>query len=193
MADIPLAVVIISTVSPVVAGGLPLVIGWIRDSGRDKRESEERLAAERSRLAQEKRGECVTLLRLARNYRVLVENAADSSGSDLVTYAQEIRQSAVDITGQADEVELMVPAAETTASSLAAEARLLAAVIADRKNRVRGEALVSPDFTRFDRCLAEFKAAAQAALGDRPAVTARGAIEVESGERPRLQAVGGGA
>jgi hypothetical protein len=98
MADVPLTLAIISTVAPVVAGGVPLVIGWIREAGRDKRKSAERLAAERLRLAQEKRGECVKLLRLAREYRVLVENAGDSSGSDLITYAQQIRQSAADIT-----------------------------------------------------------------------------------------------
>ncbi|MGH3247397.1 MAG: hypothetical protein ACRDOI_14490 [Trebonia sp.] len=193
MADVPLAAVIISTVSTVVAGGLPLVIGWIRDTGREKREAAERLATERLRLAQEKRGECVTLLGLARNYRVLVENAADSSGSDLVAYAREIRRSAVDITGQADEVGFMMPAAETTASSLAAEAHLLAVVIADKRNRELGEAVFSPDFARFDLCLAEFKAAAQVALGDRPTVTAGGAVGVESGECPRLQTATGRA
>jgi hypothetical protein len=170
MADVPLTLAIISTVAPVVAGGVPLVIGWIREAGRDKRKSAERLAAERLRLAQEKRGECVKLLRLARDYRVLVANAADSHGSDLIAYAKQIRQAAADIAGQADEVGFMVPAAETTANSLAAEANVLAGVIADRENRVRGEALLSPDFAKLDQCLEEFKATAQDALGDRPAV-----------------------
>jgi hypothetical protein len=179
MADVPLTLAIISTVAPVVAGGVPLVIGWIREAGRDKRKSAERLATEQLRLAQEKRGECVKLLRLARDYRVLVANAEDSHGADLVTYAKQIRQAAADIAGQADEVGFMLPAAESTANSLAAEARMLAAVIADSKNRVGGEALLAPDFASFDRWLAEFKVTAQAALGDRVAVTPNGAVEVE--------------
>jgi hypothetical protein len=193
MADVPLTLAIISTVAPVVAGGVPLVIGWIREAGRDKRKSAERLAAERLRLAQEKRGECVKLLRLARDYRVLVQNADDSSGSDLITYAQQIRQSAADITGQADEVGLMVPAAEATASALAAEACTLAAVIADRKNRVRGEALVSPEFTSFEKCIEEFKSAARDAFGVQSAITTDGAVGVKGGQRPGLQASDGPA
>jgi hypothetical protein len=138
MADVPLTLVIISTVSPVVAGGLPLVIGWIRETGREKRQSAERLAAERLRLAQEKRGECGKLLRLARDCRVLVANAEDSHGADLVTYAKQIRQAAAGIAGQADEVGFMLPTAETTANSLAADAQTLAAAIADSKNRAGG-------------------------------------------------------
>ena len=193
MADVPLTLVIISTVSPVVAGGLPLVIGWIRESGREKRQSAERLSTEQLRLAQEKRGECVKLLRLARDYRVLVANAEDSHGSDPITYAKQIRQGAADIAGQAAEVGFMLPAAESTANSLAAEARMLAAVIADSKNRVGGEALLAPDFARFDQCLEEFKTTAQDALGDGPAVTATGAVGVEDSERPSLQAAGGAA
>jgi hypothetical protein len=187
MADVPLALYVIGTVSPVVAGGLPLVVGWIRETGRDKRQSAERLAAEQLRLAQEKRGECVKLLRLARDYRVLVADAEDSHGADLISYAKQIRQAAADITGQADDVGFMVPAIEDTASLLAAAARMLAAVIADRDNRVRGEALRLPDFTGFDGCLNAFKAAAQIALGDRSAAAEGGAVPVAGADRSRHQ------
>jgi len=193
MADVPLTLAVVSTVSPVVAGALPLVIGWVRDAGRDKRESARWLATERLRLMEEKRGECVTLLKLARNYRVLVEDADDSSGADLAAYAKQIRQFAADIAGQADEVVVMVPAAGAAAISLATEARALADVTADRKNRVRGEALVAPDFTRFDRSLAEFRTAALAAFEDRPSVTKGSAAAAENVPRQRLQGTGAAA
>ena len=52
-------------------------------------------------------------------------------------------------------------------------------MIADSKNRVGGEAFLSPDFAKFDQYLEEFKATAQDALGDRVAVTPNGAVEVE--------------
>jgi hypothetical protein len=197
MADVPLTVAVISTVSPVVAGALPLIIGWMRDSGREKREQMERLATERLRLAQEKRGECVRLLRLARDFRVLLENTCDSRGSDLAANAQQIRKSAADITGQADEVGFMVPEAEATASSLAAETCSLAATVADMKNRALGASLLSPDFTRFDKLLEEFKETAQAALDERSALTAADAEKAagKAGDRelPRIQAAVGPA
>lgn len=193
MADVPLTVAVISTVSPVVAGALPLLIGWIREAGYEKRDRVERLAAERLRLAQEKRGECVKLLRLSRDFRVLLENTYDSRGSDLAARAQQIRQSAADITGQADEVGFMVPAAEATASALAAEACLLADTAANIKNRALGASLLSPDFTRFDKFLAEFKEAAQTALDGGSALTASGTGKARDGEHLRFQTAVGTA
>jgi triphosphoribosyl-dephospho-CoA synthetase len=193
MADVPLTVAVISTVSPVVAGALPLIIGWIREAGREKREQVERLAVERLRLEQEKRGECVKLLRLARDFRVLLENTYESRGSDLAARAQQIRQAAADITGQADEVGFMVPAAEATASSLATEACSLAGAIADINNRALGASILSPDFTRFDKFLAEFKLAAQAALDDRAAFIVDSAGKEGDRELPRLHTAVGPA
>jgi hypothetical protein len=183
MPDVPLTLVIIGTVSPVVAGAIPLIVWWIRDSGREQRERAERLAAEQLQLSQEMRRECVKLLRAARDFRVLVENTHDSRGSDLATNVRRIRQLAAEITGQADDVGFMVLAVETTASSLAAEARMLAATAAESKNRDPGVSL-SPDFARFDRCLAEFRAAALAALSDRSAIIVGGAGKVAVAELP---------
>ena len=111
------------------------------------------------------RRQCVKLLREARDFRVLVEDTHDSRGSDLVTNVRQIRQFAAEIGSQADEVGFMVLAVETAASSLAAETRMLAAAMADSKNRKLGVSL-SPDFARFDQCLTEFKAAAQAGTSD---------------------------
>lgn len=176
MADVPLTIAVISTVSPVVAGAIPVIVGWIKDSGHDKREQEERVAIERERLEQEKRGECVKLLRMAREFRVLVEDTCDPEASELVANLRQIRKAAADITGQANEVGFMVFATEASANSLAAEVGVLADTIADAKNRALSTSLLDPDFTRFERRLAQFKAAAQAALGYLPTVTADGGL-----------------
>jgi hypothetical protein len=192
MADVPLTVAVISTIAPVVAGAIPVIVGWIRESGQDKRERAERADAARLRIEREKRGACVKLLRLARDFRVLVENTCDSTGSDLAAYAQQVRQSAADITGQADEVGFMVLATEATANSLAAEACILADTIAAAKNTALGASLLSPNFAKFDRSLNKFKAVAQGAFGYVAVFTAE---DVENGnaERSELQAaVGGG-
>src|SRR5713226_2321967 len=109
MADVPLSLAVISTISPVVAGLLPLTVGWIREAGREKRAAAERLSSEQSQLARKKRGQCVRLLRLARDFRVLVENTYDSIGPELDAHAEQVRQSAADIASQADDVEFMVP------------------------------------------------------------------------------------
>ena len=177
MADIPLAAYIIGTVSPVVAGALPLFVGWFRETGRD-------LRARAEQLEQEKAGQCVDLLTRARNYRVLLEDAEDSKGDELIAYCRQIRQAAADITGQADKVEIMVPLTGDTASMLAAEARTLSAAMASKANRARSETLIPPDFTRFDRRLDEFKAASQFALGHRPAIAGATAIAVEPSPVP---------
>jgi hypothetical protein len=166
MADVPLSVAIISTITPVVAGILPLTFGWFRDAAREKRAAAKRLETEQSKLALERRSQCVALLRLARDFRVLVENTFDSTGSDLDAHAEQVRQSTADIASQADEVEFMVSNAGTEALALATAARLLAAPLTDKKNREHGSALLAPDFDDFDQCLAKFKKAALGATGE---------------------------
>lgn len=170
MADVPLTLAIVSTVTPVVAVALPLTATWFKDVRLDKQAAEERQRMEQSQREREKRTECVELLRLARGFRVLVENTCDSNGSELEAYARQVRDSSARVSSQADKVEFMVPGADAEALSLAAAARLLAAVV-DKKNRELGSPLLSPDFTKFDLCLTEFKQAAQAALIGRPAVS----------------------
>jgi hypothetical protein len=170
MPDVPLAVAIVGIITPAVTGALPLVIGWIKDGGRDKRDRAERLAAERLRLAQEKRGECVKLMRLGREFRVLAENAHEFQGDDLTARLQEIRQSAAVLTGHADEVGFMVPETEAAAGALAAEAGLLVATLSGNRNRSGGAPLPPPELKRFDECLDEFKAVAQSALNGQLAI-----------------------
>jgi len=186
MADVPLALAIISTVSPVVAGAIPVIVGWIKDSGNDKRERAERAEAERTRIEQKKRRACVKLLRMVRDFRVVVENTCESRGSELAAHAEQIRQFAADINGQADEVGFMVFETEAAASSLAAEARRLVEVIADSKVKALGASIPSPDFTTFDRCLAEFRATAQTAFGYSAAPVVGSSDDVAGGERSEL-------
>lgn len=164
MADVPLSLAVVSTVMPVVAGALPLGVGWIREVGRDKRVTAERLTAEQSHLARQKRTQCVRLLRLARDFKVLVENTYDSSGPDLAANAQRVRKSAADVADQADLVEFMVQGTEAEALSLATAAALLAAPLTNQKNWAEGSPLLSPDFTNFDLCLGKFKEAARMVL-----------------------------
>jgi hypothetical protein len=145
----------------VIAGALPLAVGWIRDTGRDKRDAAERLRQRRSELAQTRREQCVRLLRLTRDFRVLVENTCDSSGPDLDANAEEVRQSAAGIASQADEVEFMIPQIAAEALSLAEATRAIAALVTKKENRELGSSLVAPDFTGFGQCLEKFKQAAQ--------------------------------
>jgi hypothetical protein len=190
MADVPLSIAIISTITPVIAGALPLTVGWIKDAGREKRAEAERLRAEQAHRARERQAHCVKLLRLAREFRVLVENTYDSSGPELDAYAEQVRQSAARLASQADKVEFMIAEAEDEALSLANAAGRLCAPVADKKNRELGSSLLAPDFAEFDQRLLDFKRAARAALGDQQVTTteAADAIVVEAARRPTLKA-----
>jgi hypothetical protein len=181
MADVPLSLAVISTITPVIAGMLPLTVGWIKDTGREKRAEAERLRAEQAQLARKQQAHCVKLLRLAREFRVLVENTYDSTGPELDAHAEQVRQSAARLASQADKVEFMIAEAEGEALSLANAAGRLGAPVADKKNRALGSSLLAPDFTEFDRCLVDFKRAARAALGDQPTVIADGTGAVKAG------------
>jgi hypothetical protein len=189
MTEVPLSLAIISTITPVIAGALPLTVGWIKDSRREKRAEAERLRSEQAKLARKKQAHCVMLLRLAREFRVLVENTYDSSGPELDAHAEQVRQSAARLASQADKVEFMIAEAEGEALSLANAAGRLGAPVADKKNRELGSSLLAPDFTEFDRCLVDFKRAARAALSEQPTVITDGtdAAKVGTAERPALK------
>jgi hypothetical protein len=194
MTDVPLSLAIVSTITPVIAGALPLTVGWIRDAGREKRAEAERLRAERSQVAQKKQANCVGLLRLAREFRVLVENTYESSGKVLDANAELVRQFAAGLASQADKVEFMISEAESEALALANAAGRLGAPLADQKNRKSGSALLAPNFTEFDDCLADFKRAARAALGDQGVTLTggTGAIEFDEAARSPVETAMGG-
>lgn len=165
MADVPLTVAVIGYIATVVAGGIPVTVTAIRDSRRDKRARAAQEKADHERDERKRRRACVKLLRQGRDFRVLVENISAVRGTNLTGNAEQIRQAAADITGQADEVGFMVFATEASASALAIEARRLADTITDPNNMTHGQSLVSPNFSKFDDCLADFKKDAQKALG----------------------------
>lgn len=172
MAEVPFSLAVLGLFAPVVAGALPLLVGWIRETGSQKRAAAERLRAEQAQLVEEKRAQCIELLRQAHDFRVLVENTCDSSGADLDARAEQVRQSAANIASLADEIEFRVPGAENEALCLATAASQLAAPVTDRESRKLHTSLDPPDFTEFDTCRKEFKRAARAAVGGQPPVNA---------------------
>jgi hypothetical protein len=180
VAEVPLTLAVISTVAPVVAGALPVVVGWLRDNGRDRRDRADRRA-------EEMRSQCVTLLRLARDFRVLVQNTYDSRGPELIDNAQHIRQSAADIAVAADEVSFRLPAAQAAAKSLADQAGFLAATFAAGENTEYGAPLSPPAFADYDASLAEFRTAALAALGIRTAQAAAGPAQLPAAQGAGIQ------
>ena len=163
MPDVPLYVVIVTAGTSVVSSAVPLVIGWARDAGREKRAEAKELMDKQKEVAGDRRDLCVRLLSLARQFRVLMENAYDSRGPVLGPDVEQVRAAAAGIASQADKVEFNVPKAGAAAVSLADEARKLA-LTAEERNREHGSSLVSGDFTKFDDCLEAFKDSARSAL-----------------------------
>jgi hypothetical protein len=165
MPEVPLYVVIVTAGASVISSAVPLVLGWARDAGREKRAEAKDLTREHEEFVGHRRELCVNLLSLARHFRVQMENAYDPRRPVLERNVEQIRESVADIASQADEVEFNVPKAGTAAVSLADEARKLA-LTAEEKNREHGSLLVPSDFTKFDDCLEAFKDSARSALED---------------------------
>ena len=163
MPDVPLYVVVVTAGASVISSAVPLVIGWARDTGREKRADAKELMRKRKEVVGDRRELCVNLIRLARSFRVLVENAYDLSEPVFDSNVKQVRGAVAEIASQADEVEFNVPKAGTAALSLAGEARKLL-LTADEKNREHGSSLVPSDFTKFDDCLEVFKDSALSAL-----------------------------
>lgn len=151
MTDVPLYVAIITAVTSVISGSVPLVINWARDSGRGKRAAAKQLERERSERERSKREQCVRLLRLSRDFRVLVESAygVNSSAAARVRSTEEVRQSAANIASQADKVEFMVPGVDAEVLALAAAASRLVSA-AEGKHQDHGAPLAADDFAEFD-------------------------------------------
>jgi hypothetical protein len=165
MLDVPFYVAIITAGTSVISSAVPLLIGWAKDAGREKRSEATGLVRAREEVASDRRALCVDLLSLARHFRVLMENVYDSRGPVLDLNVEQVRASVAGIASQADKVEFNVPGAGTAAVALAGEARKLA-LSAEEKNREHGASLVSGDFTKFDDRLEAFKVSALSALGE---------------------------
>jgi hypothetical protein len=163
MPDVPLYVVIVTAGASVISSAVPLVIGWARDAGGEKRAEAKELMREQERFVGYRRELCVELLSLARHFRVQMENAYDSRGPVLDLSVEQVRKAVAGIASQADKVEFNVPKTGTAAVSLADEARKLA-LTAEKENREHGSPLVPGDFKKFDDCLKAFKNSARSAL-----------------------------
>jgi hypothetical protein len=163
MPDVPLWVAVVTAGTSVISSAVPLVIGWARDAGREKRAEAKELTREQAEVAGGRRELCVDLLSLARHFRVLMENTYDSRGLVLDLDVEPVRESVADIASQADKVEFSVPKAGAAAVSLADQARKLA-LTADEKKREHGSPLVPGDFTELDDCIEAFKDSARSAL-----------------------------
>jgi hypothetical protein len=163
MTDVPLYVAIVTAGTSVVSSAVPLLIGWARDTGREKRAEAKELMREQKGIAGDRREMCVNLLSLARHFRVLMENTYNSREPVRDANVEHVRRSVADIASQADKVEFNVPEVGPAAVSLANEARKLA-VTAEERNREHGSPLVSDDFAKFDGCLEAFKDSARSAL-----------------------------
>jgi hypothetical protein len=165
MPDVPLYVVIVTAGTSVISSAVPLVIGWARDTGKEKRAEAKELTREQQEVVASRRELCVNLLSLARHFRVLMENTYGPGGPVPGTNVEQVRTSVADIASQADKVEFNVPKAGTAAVSLADEARKLA-LAAEEKKREHGSSLDSSDFTKFDDCLEAFKNSARSAFAE---------------------------
>jgi hypothetical protein len=158
----------------VISGGLaligvaiPIVTSAIQANEKDKRDRQERAELERQRLLredqrllQERRKECAALLRMARDFRVAVENSYESRGADKTARAWGIRQSAADISGQADEIGMLVPELNAAAEALAGATSDLVEIVADEKSLLLGASTQRPDTAELTRRMKAFKAAA---------------------------------
>jgi hypothetical protein len=161
MADVPLYVALITAGASVIAGSVPLVVGWARDTGHEKRALAEARRLEQSEIVRKKRERCVLLLRLAHDFRVLVENTYDGDRSDTATGAAQVLQSVAGLASQADEVEFMVPGVETEVIAFAAAVSGLVSAAAAWHREHGGGSLPPEVFLEFDQCLESFKKAAR--------------------------------
>jgi hypothetical protein len=173
MTDVTLYVAIVTAGTSVVSTSVPLAFGWARDIRRDNRAAQKEVARELEKDVREKRELCVTLLRLAHDFRELVRNTYDPNltarrtGAGAEQGIGQIRESAAGIAGQADEVEFMVRGAEAAARELAEAARELASYTEEHglpAIEEPGVRSASELLDKFDECLKNFKEVSRAVL-----------------------------
>jgi hypothetical protein len=157
---------IITALATLIGVAMPLAITAIQGSKKDERDRQERSELERQRLLQERRTQCAALLRAARDYSVAVQDNYEYHGHDKTERVWDIRKQAVAITGQADEVGLLVASLATAADALADEVNRLVGGAADPQSMALGSSTQPkpPDTAELDLRIREFKSAAQAAL-----------------------------
>jgi hypothetical protein len=155
---------VITALATLIGVALPLVITATQSSERDKRDRQERMELEQQRLLQERRKECAALLRMARDFGVAVESSYESRGAERAALIRQMRQRAADISGQADEIGLLIPGLGATADALADATSFLVGTVADEKSFALGAPTQRPDAAELEQRVKEFKAAAHAVL-----------------------------
>jgi hypothetical protein len=163
MPEVPLYVAIVTAGTSVISTAVPLVIGWARDTRKEKRAEAKELTREQREVVEGRRELCVNLLSLARHFRVLMENAYGPGAPVEGMSVDQVRTAVADIASQADRVEFNVPKAGAAAVSLADEARKLSLTV-EVKKREYGKPLDASDLVKFDDSLEAFKNAARSAL-----------------------------
>jgi hypothetical protein len=158
----------------VISGGLtlmgvaiPIITSAVQGNAKDKRDRQERAELERQRslreqrlLLRERRKESAMLLRMARDFRVAVEDSYESRGAERAALARRIRQRAADISGQADEIGMLVPELNAAAELVAEAARDLVAIVTDEQSMSLGAPTQRPDTGVLARRAGEFKSGA---------------------------------
>jgi len=159
-------VAIITALATLIGVAMPLAL----TASKDKRDSRERVELEFHRLRQERRAECAALLRAARDFGVKLQNGYEYHGPDMTERAWDIRQRAADISGQADQIGLLIAGLAAVADSLADEVNRLVGIATDPKTLKMGASAqpAPPDITELGQRVSAFKSAAQAALYSEP-------------------------
>jgi hypothetical protein len=155
-------VAVVTALATLIGVAMPLVLSAVKD----KRDSQERAALEHQRLLQERRTECAALLRVARDFGVKIQNSYEYHGADMTERAWDIRQRAADISGQADQIGLLIADLSSVADVIADEVNRLVGIVADPRSLALGSSTQTkpPDIAELGRRITAFKSAAREVL-----------------------------
>jgi hypothetical protein len=154
MADVSIAVAVVSGAVGIVGASAPQIIMGIREGRRAERDRRDRIEQTRHRA-------CVSLLRAVLDLRVLVTNSYDYHGNDMGGQLADIRDAAADV-----EVEAVVlgqtvrkdfPALAEAANEVAAAAGRVADAAEKNANLELGASTEPPDFGDLNVCIGAFK------------------------------------
>jgi|CZLB01.1.fsa_nt_gi hypothetical protein len=154
MTDISIYVTLIT--AALSGAAIPAITVQIRDVRRAERDR-------RERKAEAKRQACLDLLGAAGELGTRVANTAQYIGVELGVRQAEIRESEAAVQLRSAAVALFYPGALTEPAErlVAAASSLAAAAVApDNTNTLAGEIIRKPDFSVFDKSVADFRRAA---------------------------------
>jgi hypothetical protein len=155
-------IAVITALATLIGVAMPLALTAVKE----KRDYQERAALAHQRLRQERRAECASLLREARDFGVKIQNSYEYHGTDMAERAWDIRQRAANISGQADQLGLLIADLSTVADAVADAVNRLVGIVADPQSLALGSSTQSqpPDIAELSGCIVAFKSAARAVL-----------------------------